>query len=81
MTADVVDLWEREWGGQMFCVPVSNHSLGQLILVKKNFPFQVKCVEKKDRLLSIEIELHDKTLYVANVYAPTVVNEKEILQR
>ena len=72
-----IDTWEREWGGQLFCAPVSNHSLGQVILIKKHFPYNVTCVNKTDRILSIEIQMDDKVLFAANVYAPTFLCEKE----
>ena len=29
------DLWEKEWGGVLICSAVSNHSMGQLILVRE----------------------------------------------
>ena len=33
------ELWEKEWGsGGLFCWSVLNHSMGQLILVPKNYP-------------------------------------------
>ena len=36
------EMWEREWGGSFFCTSVTGHSMGRIILVRKNFPFDVQ---------------------------------------
>ena len=51
--------------------------MGQLILVKKQFPYAVDLVHRSDRILAIDILLDDKTLHLVNVYAPCQVSEKE----
>ena len=70
------DLWEREWGGSLFYTAVTHHSMGQIILIKKNFPFQVEPLFKSDRILTIKISFNDHDLHVTNVYAPTASGEK-----
>ena len=38
------EMWEREWEGSLFYTSVTAHSMGQIILVRKNFPFDVQCL-------------------------------------
>ena len=78
ITDEDIDLWEREWGGKMFYYPGTKHSLGQIILVKNNFKYDIKCVTRRDRLLAIEINLIDSILHIANIYAPNDSNEKRL---
>ena len=50
--------------------------MGQIILVRKNFPFDVQCVFKNDRILTVRIVLSNNEMYVTNVYAPTISSDK-----
>ena len=73
ITDNDIDEWEREWGGRMFYSSVSTHSMGQAILVRKNFPFDVHCIFKSQRIIIAEVQLEEETVSVANIYGP---NEK-----
>ena len=48
----------------------------QVILVRKNFPFDVQCVFKNDRILTVRVVLSNNEMYVTNVYAPTISSDK-----
>ena len=50
--------------------------MGQIILVRKNFPFDVQCVFKNDRILTVRVVLSNNEMYVTNVYAPTIKGDK-----
>ena len=51
------DQWEREWGGRLFYSSVSSHSMGQLILVNKQFSCDIQCLKKSDRILTVLLKL------------------------
>ena len=48
---------ERECGGSLFYTSVTGHSMGQIILVRKNIPFDVQCIFKNDRILTVRVML------------------------
>jgi len=73
--------WKREWGGEIYFSTGTNHSMGQLILLRKHFPHNVTCTTKLDRLLAIDIDLEDGKLHVANVYAPNDSARKKVFFR
>ena len=77
ITDNDVEQWEREWGRTLLHTSATTHSKGQIILIKKHFPYDFKCITKTERILSIEIQLEDKELFIANVYAPNDPNEKK----
>ena len=56
-------------GGQLFYSTESSRSMGQLILLRKNFPYKVECNIKSNRMLSISIIIDNDIYYVTNVYA------------
>ena len=68
--------WEKEWGGTLFHTSATHHSMGQVILIKKNFPYQVQPVLKTERILTIKILFEDHDLHITNIYAPTESNKK-----
>ena len=76
ITKNDEELWQKEWGGQLFYSPGTTHSNGQLILVKSKFKYDIKCVKKEDRILAVEIDLLDNVLHIANVYAPIDSEDK-----
>ena len=61
------EMWEREWGGSLFYTSVTGHSMGKIILVRKNFPFDVQCVFENDRILTVRVVLSNNEMYVTNV--------------
>jgi exodeoxyribonuclease III len=68
--------WKKEWGGELYFCENTNHSKGQVILVKKGLPFKTQCIVKMQRILIIEITLHNTQLYVINLYGPNESNER-----
>ena len=68
-------MWEREWGGSLFYTSVNGHSMEQIILVRKNFPFDVQCVFKNDRILTVRVMFSNNEMYVTNVYAPAIASD------
>ena len=68
--------WEREWGGQIIHVSGSNHSKGQVILFKNDFPYQIDIVTKVERILIVSIEIDGNKTNIVNIYAPNKSNEK-----
>ena len=63
-------------GGSLFYTSVTGHSMGQTILVRKNFPFDVQCGFKNDRIITVRVMLSNNETYATNVYAPTISSEK-----
>ena len=47
----------------------------QIILVRKNFPFDVQCVFKNDSILTVRVMLSNNEMYVTNVYAPAISSD------
>lgn len=69
-------VWEKEWGGQLFFSSESRNSMGQIILIRKNFAYPVECVHKSKRILTVRVKLDSDDLYVTNVYSPNVSADK-----
>ena len=46
--------------------------MGQVILVRKNFPFDVQRVLKNDRILTVRVMLSNNEMYV---YAPAISSD------
>ena len=66
-----IELWEKEWGGEMFVLPGSEYSKGQIILVSKKLNAN-QYVEEKigDRILKLSFVLNDEKFSIVNVYGP-----------
>ena len=63
--------WKKEWGGEMMFFEGTNHGRGQIILLRKNFPWNWSVELLEDRLIGIRIKGdQDQDIYVLNVYAP-----------
>jgi exonuclease III len=73
------ELWEREWSGKLFYSCVSKHSMEQIIIIKNNFVYDVKCVYKSDRIITVCVQLPENNLFITNVYAPNNSAEKKDL--
>ena len=66
-----VELWKKEWGGEMFVLPGSEHSKGQIILVSKKLNATQYAEEKfGDRILKLSFDLNDEKYSIVNVYGP-----------
>ena len=66
-----VDLWKKEWGGEMFVLPGSEYSKGQIILISKKLNANQYIEEKfGDRILKLSFVLNDEKYSIVNVYGP-----------
>ena len=61
----------------LICSALSNQSMGQVILVRKNFPYEVRSVLKMDRLLCTGVNINENTTSITNVYSPNISKEKK----
>lgn len=75
ITKNVSSQWKQEWGGDMVYCEGTNHGRGQLILIRKQFPYEWSLEIERDRLLSIKIKADNKEISVFNVYAPCATRE------
>ena len=69
VTIDVVEQWEKEWGGELIFNEGTQHGKGQIILIRKNLPFSWSVEIRDDRILAIRIKA-EKDIVVFNIYAP-----------
>ena len=66
-----IELWQKEWGGEMFVLPGSEYSKGQIILVSKKLNANQYVKEKiGDRILKLSFVLNDEKYSIVNVYGP-----------
>ena len=73
-----IELWKKEWGGEMFVLPGSVHSKGQIILVSKKLNANQYAEEKfGDRILKVSFDLNDEKYSIINVYGPNNDSDKE----
>ena len=73
-----IELWKKEWGGEMFVLPGSVHSKGQTILVSKKLNANQYAEEKfGDRILKVSFDLNDEKYSIINVYGPNNDSDKE----
>ena len=72
-----IESWKKEWGGEMFVLPGSIHSKGQIILVSKKLNANQYSEEKfGDRILNLSFCLNDEKYCVINVYGPNNDSDK-----
>ena len=64
-------------GRSLFYKSVTGHSMEQIILIRKNFPFDVQCVFKNDRFITVRVMLSNNEMYATIVYAPTYPATRE----
>ena len=76
VTEKDIELWEKEWGGKLFCFPASNRSKGQITLIRKHFPHQVLPLHSSERILTVGIKTDSMHINIVNAYAPNVSQEK-----
>ena len=69
VTKDVTEQWKKEWGGELIYFEGTKHGKGQIILLRKYFPFDWSIEHIEDRILAIRIK-GDKDIAVFNIYAP-----------
>ena len=72
-----IELWKKEWGGEMFVLPGSVHSKGQIILLSKKLN-ACEYVEEKfgDRILKLSFTLDEEKYSIVNIYGPNIEANK-----
>ena len=75
VTEDVAATWKKEWGGGMIFSEGTNHGRGQIILIKKHFPFDWEAEVVSDRIVIIRFQSNGKLFAVFNIYAPSSLTE------
>ena len=50
VTIDVVEQWEKEWGGELIFNEGTQHEKGQITLIRKNLPFSWSVAIRNDRI-------------------------------
>lgn len=70
ITSRVFDQWKKEWGGEMVYCEGTNHGRGQIILMRKGFPYDFTECVNQDRILGITFKTENKSFSIFNVYAP-----------
>ena len=77
ITTEDIDMWKREWGGEVFYTPGSHYSKGLITLIDKKFEVQtVSYKSVSDRILCISLSYLEKCISILNVYAPNIDKEK-----
>jgi hypothetical protein len=66
ITCDVKELWEKEWGGDMFFSTGTRQSLGQIIFVRKHALKNVECVYESKRIVTISFDTDKGKMFVVN---------------
>ena len=69
------ELWKKEWGGDLVYCEGTKHGRGQIILIRKQFPFDWKVEKMHDRILALTVTLDENNLTIFNVYAPSTNND------
>ena len=75
VTDDIIETWKKEWGGEIKFSQGTNHSKGQLILIKKNFPYKWSVFKMAPRVIAIKIQEDALESIIFNVYAPNSSSE------
>ena len=76
ITNEVSDAWKREWGGDLVFCEGTNHAKGQLILIRKHFPYSWTSNVVNDRIVTLSFNNSETDFTVFNVYAPN--NNKDM---
>ena len=75
VTDDVVEQWKKEWGGELIFNVGTNHSAGELILLRKGLePYSIEANRK--RIIAINVEFDGKKIAIVNAYAPQSTADK-----
>jgi len=75
ITKNVYEQWKKEWGGDMIYCEGTNHGRGQLILIRKQFPYEWEVETIHERILSVKIKTDNKHIGIFNIYAPCSLKE------
>eukprot|EP00745_Piridium_sociabile_P016466 TRINITY_DN24476_c0_g2_i3.p2 TRINITY_DN24476_c0_g2~~TRINITY_DN24476_c0_g2_i3.p2 ORF type:complete len:168 (-),score=8.73 TRINITY_DN24476_c0_g2_i3:33-536(-) len=70
VTQNIIETWKTEWGGEVIYCEGTSHSKGQLILIRKHFPWEWSIEKLASRIIAIKVKRDDKDMCIFNVYAP-----------
>ena len=62
--------WELLWGGTLFYSSGTARSLEQMLLVNRNLMHASELTYREERIIVVKLKRDDKTILVANAYAP-----------
>ena len=74
ITEEIVDQWKREWGGEFVYSVGTNRSKGQVILFRKNLPFNFTVLYSSDRIIVVNLDTNSSSYCIVNAYAPSTTN-------
>ena len=81
ITKSDYELWKREWGGEMLFFEGTNHGRGEIILLRKSFPYEWSIELLESRIIALRVKA-EKDMCILNAYAPCGLREtKAFLQR
>ena len=82
------NIWQAEWGGEVFFSHGTKHSKGTMILINPKIKCKVenKICDKNGRYIILDILIADTRIVLANIYSPNDANQqisffKEIQQQ
>ena len=71
-----VEMWEKQWGGQILYNAGTSQGQGEMILISKSFNGTVSFKESVDRILVATVQIEYKQYTVVNAYSPNDTKEK-----
>ena len=75
ITENVAEIWKKEWGGGMVFSEGTNHGCGQIILIRKQFPYEWEADVVSNRIMIVRFKTDNKQIAVFKLYAPSLLNE------
>ena len=76
---DDIDVWQREWGGDIHYVSGTSFSNGQVILLKNSFDCSnVTTLISNERLLGISLEYQNEKYHIVSVYIVPIKPKKRL---
>ena len=70
ITDEVTGQWKKEWGGDLVYTVGTARSKGQLVLIRKNLPYNWQVVTANQRLIIIKVKTDLGDIIICNAYAP-----------
>ena len=72
------NVWQAEWGGELFFSHGTNHSKGTIILINPKIKCNVqkKICDKNGRYIILDIAVADTRFVLVNIYAPNDVKQQ-----
>ena len=71
ITDQSLNNFQKDWNGELIYSPGTEHSLGNIILLSKNFVYMNLKIEKlTNRIICISFEMDAEKYMILNVYYP-----------